>query len=111
MADNALVTMWTANLKTLGVRFQAPSLARYRGDTPTACGVMHANNAMYCPSRNAIYYDDLFVARQAKAAAARLGTDGDMAAVGIIAHEMRHAVQLQPGEDSNIPYDNETTTD
>ena len=72
---------------------------------------MHADNAMYCPLRNAIYYDDIFVARQTKAAANQLGTDGDMAAVGIIAHEMGHAVQMQLGEDSNIPYDNEATAD
>ncbi len=66
---------------------------------------------MYCPSDNTIYSDHVFVARQAKAAAAQLGTDGDMAAAGIIAHEMGHAVQIQLGEDSNIHYENEATAD
>lgn len=111
MAYAALVSMWSAHFGRIEARFAQPSIVRYRGAVSTACGVMPANNAMYCPSRNTIYYDDVFVARQAKAAAAQLGTDGDMAAVGIIAHEMGHAVQIQLGEDSNIPYENEATAD
>ena len=46
------------------------------------------NNAMYCPRDNTIYFDDVFVTANAKLAANQLHTDGDMAAVGIIAHEM-----------------------
>ncbi|MDQ6831597.1 MAG: neutral zinc metallopeptidase [Gemmatimonadota bacterium] len=111
MAYTALVGMWSDNFKRRGVRFARPAIARYRGEALAECGVLQANNAMYCPSDNTIYYDDVFVARQAKAAAAQLGTDGDMAAVGIIAHEMGHAVQIQLGEDSNIPYENEATAD
>ncbi|MEP6762681.1 MAG: neutral zinc metallopeptidase [Gemmatimonadaceae bacterium] len=111
MAYTALVSMWNTNFKQLGVRFEQPSIVRYRGTVATSCGVMQANNAMYCPIRNTIYYDDIFVALQAKAAAAKLGTDGDMASVGIIAHEMGHAVQAQLGEESDIPYENESTAD
>ncbi|MBC7562019.1 MAG: neutral zinc metallopeptidase [Gemmatimonadaceae bacterium] len=111
MAYAALVRMWSANFGRIEAHFAQPSIVRYRGTVSTACGVLPANNAMYCPSRNIIYYDDVFVARQAKAAAAELGTDGDMAAVGIIAHEIGHAVQIQLGEDSNIPYQNEATAD
>ncbi|MEP7347257.1 MAG: neutral zinc metallopeptidase, partial [Gemmatimonadaceae bacterium] len=106
-----LVDMWRASFQQLGVHFAAPDIARYRGNVQTECGILMANNAMYCPSRNTIYYDDIFVARQAKAAANQLGTDGDMAAVGIIAHEMGHAVQVQLGQDSNIPYENEAAAD
>ena len=54
---------------------------------------------------------DIFVARQAKDAARDLGTDGDMAAVGIIAHEMGHAVAMQLGADSPVPYYNEAAAD
>ena len=111
MAYGALVDMWTTNFKTIGARFVQPSIARYRGNAYTDCGVMHANNAMYCPARNTIYFDDVFVARQVKAAADQLGTDGDMVAVGIIAHEMGHAVQLQLGETTNVPYESESTAD
>jgi predicted metalloprotease len=72
---------------------------------------MPQNNALYCPSRNTIFYDDIFVARQAKAASNALGTDGDMAAVGIIAHEMGHAVAMQLGQVSGYPYENEAIAD
>ncbi|MDQ6611688.1 MAG: neutral zinc metallopeptidase, partial [Gemmatimonadota bacterium] len=111
MAYGALVTMWTARFKALGARFVVPGIARYRGNALTECGVMHANNAQYCPEQNTIYFDDVFVARQVKAAADELGTDGDMVAVGIIAHEMGHAVQLQLGEGAGYPYERESAAD
>jgi predicted metalloprotease len=107
----ALVSMWSADFQQLGVRFMPPGLLRYRGAARTSCGIMPGNNALYCPSRNAIYFDEVFVARQAKAAARALGTDGDMVAVGIIAHEMGHAVAIQLGETSPVPYENEATAD
>ena len=40
-----------------------------------------------------------------------LGTDGDMAAVGIIAHEMGHAVAMQLGHIERSTYANEATAD
>ena len=64
----ALVSMWSADFQQLGVRFLAPGLLRYRGAARTSCGIMPGNNALYCPSRNAIYFDEVFVAQQAKAA-------------------------------------------
>jgi predicted metalloprotease len=110
-AYEALVDMWSKNFQSFGERFAPPAIMRYRGSVMTACGVMPANNALYCPQRNAIYFDDVFVAKQAKAAAQSLGTDGDMAAVGIIAHEMGHAAAMQLGETSPIPYENEAMAD
>ena len=110
-AYGALVEMWSAEYTRIGHRFVPPHIARYRGSIMTDCGPMPANNALYCPQRNTIYYDDIFVARQAKAAAEQLGTDGDMAAVGIIAHEMGHAAAMQLGQDSRIPYENEAAAD
>lgn len=111
MAYNALVAMWGDDFAQRGVRFAPPALVRYRGAVRTTCGVMNGNNAAYCMARNTIYFDDVFVARQAKDAARDLGTDGDMAAVGIIAHEMGHAVAIQLGADSPVPYYNEATAD
>lgn len=111
MAYNALVAMWADDFAQRGVRFAPPALVRYRGAVRTACGVMNGNNAAYCTARNTIYFDDVYVARQAKDAARDLGTDGDMAAVGIIAHEMGHAVATQLGADSPVPYYNEATAD
>jgi uncharacterized protein len=111
MAYNALVAMWTDDFAQRGARFAPPGLVRYRGAVRTSCGVMGGNNAAYCPSRNTIYFDDVFVARQARSAAQALGTDGDMAAVGIIAHEMGHAVAMQLGAASPVPYQNEAAAD
>ena len=111
MAYGALASMWNGEFNRLGAHFTTPGLVRYRGNVRSECGILPANNAQYCPELNTIYFDEVFVARQAKAAAAELGTDGDMAAVGIIAHEMGHAVALQLGQSSRIPYENEATAD
>ena len=110
-AYGALVNMWSAEFRQLGVQFAPPALLRYRGAVRTSCGVMGGNNAEYCPTRNAIYFDEVFVARQARNAANALGTDGDMAAVGIIAHEMGHAVAAQLDDWSEVPYENEAAAD
>ncbi len=110
-AYGALVAMWSTDFRQLGAQFVAPNIARYRGNVRTQCGIMHANNAQYCPQLNAIFFDEVFVARQARAAANELGTDGDMAAVGIIAHEMGHAVAMQLGKTSRFPYENEARAD
>jgi predicted metalloprotease len=111
MAYGALISMWSAEFKQHGARFTAPAIVRYRGNVRSECGILPANNAQYCPELNTIYFDEVFVARQARAAATQLGTDGDMAAVGIIAHEMGHAVAIQLGQSYRIPYENEATAD
>lgn len=110
-AYGPLVKMWSDDFAQIGRGFVAPQLVRYRGGARTACGIMGAGNAGYCPPVNAIYYDEVFVARQEKAAAVKLGTDGDMAGIGIIAHEMGHAVAIQLGEESRVNYENEATAD
>src|SRR6185503_5891270 len=93
-AYNALVTMWTHEFDRIGERFDAPQMVRYRGAVRTRCGIMAPSNASYCYNSNTIYFDDVFVASQAKIAGRTLGTDGDMTAIGIIAHEMGHAVAM-----------------
>ena len=62
--------MWREELRRVGAPFRAPRLVRYRGDTRTSCGVMPANNAAYCFDNNTIYFDDVFLAAQAKLARA-----------------------------------------
>jgi uncharacterized protein len=106
-----LASMWTADFQRIGERFAVPRLARYRSAVRTPCGVMQRNNAGYCASDNTIYYDDVFVAAQAKSAARVLQTDGDMASLGVIAHEVGHAVAIQLGYASRVSYDNESTAD
>lgn len=112
MAYGALVNMWTREFEANGREFAAPRLARYRG-TPigTRCGVIAPSNAAYCLAANTIYFDDVFLAGQAKLAAQALNTDGDMVSVGIIAHEMGHAVAMQLGYRSRSSYDNERVAD
>jgi predicted metalloprotease len=110
-AYGALVAMWTSDFKQIGERFAPPRIARYTGSVMTQCGVIRPNNAQYCSRANAIYYDEVFVAGMAKMAAESLHTDGDMTGIGIIAHEMGHAVAMQLGHQSRNSYDNESTAD
>jgi len=110
-AFGALVSMWAGGFDELGARFAVPGLARYRAPVRTSCGVMRPGNAGYCAADNVIYYDDVFVAGLAKQAARALGTDGDMAAVGVIAHEMGHAVAMQLGHMWRDSYHNEAVAD
>jgi len=111
MAYTDLAAMWTAGFDRIGARFVTPRLLRYRGAVRSACGVMQPNNAAYCPRENAIYFDEVFVAAQAKSAAREIGTDGDMAGIGVIAHEMGHAVAIQFGYGSPVVYENEAVAD
>jgi predicted metalloprotease len=111
MAYSALVTMWNAEFRRIGERFAAPRVRRYDGDVYTSCGLIQSNNAEYCAGDNTIYYDQVFVAGMAKIAGRSLDTDGDMAGVGIIAHEMGHAVAIQLGHESRSSYQNESTAD
>ena len=106
-----LLGMWTSELRRIGVRFAPPQLVRYRGAMRTPCGIVAPSNASYCLNSNTIYFDDVFVAAQAKLAGEALGTDGDMVAVGIIAHEMGHAVAFQLGHIFRDSYRNEAIAD
>jgi len=108
---DALINMWSADFKQIGEKFAAPGIARYRDRIRTPCGYLMPQNAEYCSANNTIYFDDVFVAGQVKAAAEALGTDGDMAGLGIIAHEMGHAVAMQLGHASRNSYDNEAMAD
>ena len=111
MAHAALREMWSSHFQDIGTRFAVPRLVRYRGGAMSSCGLMRPNNAGYCPADNTIYFDEVFVAAQAKNAAREVGTDGDMAAVGIVAHEMGHAVAIQLGYASRYTYQNESVAD
>ena len=110
-AWGALMVMWSAHFDELGTSFEKPSLLRYRGTVRTGCGIMPRDNAVYCPPANAVYFDEIFVAKVAKTVGQQLGTDGDMAAVGVIAHEVGHAVAIQLGYESRFTYANEAAAD
>lgn len=108
---DALIKMWSGDFQQIGEKFAAPGIARYRMRIRTPCGYLMPENAEYCAANNTIYFDDVFVAVQVKSAAEALGTDGDMAGLGIIAHEMGHAVAMQLGHTSRNSYENEATAD
>jgi predicted metalloprotease len=110
-AYNALAKMWTQDFQQMGRRFVVPRLYNYRGNVRTSCGVMTQNNAAYCPTNNAIFFDEVFVAGMRKQTARKLGTDGDMAGIGVVAHEMGHAAAMQLGYASRSSYNNEAVAD
>lgn len=111
MACSVLVDMWSGEFARIGARFVPPRVVRYDDGALTACGPIGPSNAIYCPRNNTIYYDQVFVAGMQKLAGDAVGTDGDMAAVGIIAHEMGHAVVTQLGRMSRDSYTNESRAD
>ncbi|HEY9230396.1 MAG TPA: neutral zinc metallopeptidase [Gemmatimonadaceae bacterium] len=111
MAYGALMQWWTSQFDRIGETFEAPRIVRYNEGGYTACGPIGPSNAIYCPVNNTIYYDQVFVAGMQKIAGRAVGTDGDMAAVGIIAHEVGHAVAMQLGYHSRSSYENESTAD
>jgi uncharacterized protein len=110
-AYSALMTMWTREFERFGTPFAPPRIVRYRGATRTSCGVMPPSNATYCFNNNTIYFDELFLAAQAKVTSYVTRTDGDMAAIGIIAHEVGHSVAFQLGQRSRTSYVNEAIAD
>jgi predicted metalloprotease len=59
------------------------------------CGDITVDNAFYCPAGNTIFYDEIFLARQMKQASKAVGTDGDYAAIVILAHELGHAISYR----------------
>lgn len=110
-AYSALAMMWSKKFQQIGERFVVPRLARYESSIHSPCGVIRPENAEYCYQNNTIYYDDVFTAGMAKRAARALNTDGDMTAIGIIAHETGHAVAMQLGHVYRTSYENESVAD
>ena len=111
MAYSDLASMWSNGFAQMHERFVVPRLLRYRGAARSTCGVMQPNNAAYCPLENAIYYDEVFVAAQAKPPRSTSGPTVTWRASASIAHEMGHAVAMQLGVDAPRPYENEAAAD
>lgn len=110
-AYGALRNMWSKAFDDINERFTAPRIVRYDRGGRTACGYIGPDNAMYCPLNNTVYYDQVFVAGVQRMTGDATGTDGDMAGVGIIAHEVGHAVATQLGYVSGTSYRNESNAD
>ena len=59
---------------------------------------MAPSNASYCFNANTIYFDDIFLASRAKIASNALGTDGDMAGIGIISKNGFDQLKIAHGD-------------
>src|SRR6202008_2831780 len=50
MASSYFETVWAQIFAKRGARYSSPRIVSYTGTTSSACGVMHSNNAAYCPA-------------------------------------------------------------
>jgi predicted metalloprotease len=93
------VDAWQQTFALHGKTFPVPRFVPFRGQVPgTGCGTVTENNAYFCPADNTIYFDTSYISALSQDAGRMTGTDGDYAAIAVVAHELGHAVQahLQP---------------
>ena len=55
--DKGFVALFAPERTTEVFVLDTKAILRYRGNVMTACGAMPADNALYCPQRNTIYFD------------------------------------------------------
>lgn len=90
----ALDAFWRGSFAQHGIGYTTPRVVSMNANVvSTGCGVVERSGPFYCAKDHTIYYDPIFVAGEMKKVGGRLGTDGDMAAITIMAHEWGHAVQ------------------
>src|SRR6266481_8465186 len=86
--------VWTSLFRDMGRQYVDPKLVLYRDATRTACGTgQSAMGPFYCPADERVYldlgfFDDL---------ASRFHAPGQFPQAYVIAHEVGHHVQNQPG--------------
>ena len=103
---------WRGEFSRRGIPYATPRVLYMVEDViDTGCGRMERNGPFYCPSDHTIYCDPFFVAEEMKRVGKRLGTDGDMAAIVILAHEWGHAVQRLTGASNPNDEANELQAD
>lgn len=93
-ARPVLNNFWASAFAQRNLRYTTPRVHYLVEEkTETGCGTVGYDGPLYCPNDHTIYCDPFFVAGEMKRVGSRLGTDGDMAAIMIEAHEWGHAVQ------------------
>jgi len=93
-AQRVLEEFWSNEFARNGMRFYSPRVEIfYENATNSACG--EVKDAGYCRGDRTIYLNAYFLYNQMQTVSQRLGTDGDMAAIVIIAHEYGHHTQAQ----------------
>jgi predicted metalloprotease len=82
--------VWGPLLQEHGVRYRAPTLVFFRGQTKSGCGFgAAAMGPFYCPADEKVYIDLSFFDELDS----KLGAPGDFAQAYVIAHEVGHHVQ------------------
>jgi len=86
--------VWTAVFKTMGTRYEPPTLVLFSGQIKSACGrASAAVGPFYCSADRKLYLDTAFFDELSR----RFGAPGDFAQAYVIAHEVGHHVQNQLG--------------
>jgi uncharacterized protein len=92
-AQKVLEEFWINDFARNGARFRSPGIRYFENAANSACGPM--NSAAYCGRDHTIYLNVYFLYSQMQRVSQRLGTDSDMAAIVVLAHEYGHSVQAQ----------------
>jgi uncharacterized protein len=92
-ARSVLEEFWSNEFARNGFRYYSPNVKIFRGSMNSACGGV--SEAAYCFGDRTIYLNADFLFSQMDNVSRRLGTDGDMAAIVVIAHEYSHHTQAQ----------------
>jgi len=86
--------VWTQLFKSMGTRYEPPTLVLFSRSTVSSCGrASAAAGPFYCPVDQKVYLDTAFF----RELHGRFGAPGDFAQAYVIAHEIGHHVQNQLG--------------
>ena len=86
--------VWTQIFKSMGTRYEPPTLVLFTRATVSSCGnASAAAGPFYCPVDRKVYLDTAFF----RELQSRFGAPGDFAQAYVIAHEIGHHVQNQLG--------------
>ena len=86
--------VWGAVFKSMGERYEPPSLVLFHNATRSRCGLASAaSGPFYCSADRELYLDTAFFNELAR----RFGAPGEFAQAYVIAHEVGHHVQNLTG--------------
>jgi predicted metalloprotease len=91
-AANFVDETWNTIFAQAGQPYSAPRLVPFVHSVDTGCGVLPPDNAHYCGTDNAVYYDIEFFAKLGKYTGRELRTDGSYAPITVLWHEVGHGV-------------------
>jgi uncharacterized protein len=92
-AQSVLEEFWRNEFANNGLRYSSPNVEIFQGSAGSACGSI--SDAAYCGADRTIYLNADFLYKQVDTVSQKLGTDGDMAAIVVMAHEYGHHTQRQ----------------